>query len=171
MNKNANIRYFVEGEDERKFVNTLKNDLKAIIPGKVQILNVIQNIISDMIIRTFKPGTIVVLIFDTDTGNADILKKNIAKLNGYCNVARVITIPQIKNFEDELIYSCNIDKITDLLNSRSVSNFKSDLIHITNLPKKLNEHKFDFDKFWSRIAESPYQDIKNESTKIKRCRK
>lgn len=62
MNKNANVQYFVEGEDEKKLVNTLKNDLKVIIPGRVQIKNVVQDIVSDMILRTFKQGTIVVLI-------------------------------------------------------------------------------------------------------------
>ena len=143
MNKNANVQYFVEGEDEKKLVNTLKNDLKVIIPGRVQIKNVVQDIVSDMILRTFKQGTIVVLIFDTDTNNTDTLNKNISNLKKHRNVANIITIPQVKNLEDELIYSCNIRRITELLNSRSVSNFKSDLIHITNLDSKLIQHQFD----------------------------
>ncbi len=167
MNRQVNIRYFVEGDDEKKLVNTLKNDLKVIVSGKVQILNVIQNIISDMIIRTFKPGTIVVLIFDTDTNSVDILNKNIAKLKKQCNVSKVITIPQVNNLEDELLYSCNIREITELLNSRSVSNFKSDLIHITNLDVKLRQHAFNINRIWSKNPQPPYDNIINEAYKIK----
>lgn len=167
MKKSANVQYFVEGEDEKKLVNTLKNDLKVITPGKVQIINVIQNIVSDMILRTFKQGTIVVLIFDTDTNNTDILDKNITKLKKYRNVADVITIPQVKNLEDELIYSCNIRKITELLNSRSASNFKRDLIHITNLGSKLKEHSFDIKRFWSKKPKSPYKHIINNADTVK----
>lgn len=167
MNKNANVQYFVEGEDEKKLVNTLKNDLKVIIPGKVQIKNVVQDIVSDMILRTFKQGTIVVLIFDTDTNNTDTLNKNISNLKKHRNVANIITIPQVKNLEDELIYSCNIRRITELLNSRSVSNFKSDLIHITNLDSKLKEHSFNINRFWSRHPGSPYENITNQAAMIK----
>lgn len=167
MKKSANVQYFVEGEDEKKLVNTLKNDLKVITPGKVQIINVIQNIVSGMILRTFKQGTIVVLIFDTDTNNTDTLDKNIAKLKKNRNVADVITIPQVKNLEDELIYSCNIRKITELLNSRSASDFKSDLLHITNLGNKLKEQSFNINRFWSRHPESPYENITNQADMIK----
>lgn len=167
MKKNANFQYFVEGEDEKKLVNTLKNDLKVITPGRVQIINVIQNIVSDMILRTFKKGTVVILIFDTDTNNTDTLNKNISNLKKHRNVADIITIPQVKNLEDELKYSCNIRRITELLNSRSVSNFKSDLIHITNLDSKLKEHSFNINRFWSRHPESPYEHITNQANKIK----
>lgn len=167
MKKSANVQYFVEGEDEKKLVNTLKNDLKVITPGKVQIINVIQNMVSDMILRTFKQGTVVVLIFDTDTNNTDTLDKNIAKLKKYRNVADVITIPQVMNLEDELRYCCNIRKITELLNSRSASNFKSDLIHITNLDNKLKEHSFDINRFWSRQPGTPYEHINNNANRIK----
>ena len=164
---NAHIQYFVEGDDEKKLINTLKNDLKVIKPGKVQILNVVQNIISDMIIRTFKPKTVVVLIFDTDTSNTAILDKNIAKLKKYRNVTDIVTIPQVKNLEDELTYSCDIKKITELLNSRSASGFKSDLLHVTNLGYKLQEHSFDINRFWSKQPRAPYKHIINDADKVK----
>lgn len=167
MKKNATIQYLVEGEDEKKLVNTLKNDLKVINPGKVQIINVIQNIVSDMILRTFKQGTIVVLIFDTDTNDVDTLNKNIEKLKKNRNVANIITIPQVNNLENELIYSCDIKRITELLNSRSASNFKHDLIHITNLSNKLKQHSFDINRFWSRQPQSPYDHIINMAHEIK----
>lgn len=167
MKNDVVVQYLVEGEDEKKIVNTLKNATRVIAPGKVQILNVIQNDASDMILRTFKAKTIVVLIFDTDTNKVDVLYKNIAKIQKYRNVAKVITIPQVKNLEDELVYSCNIKVITELLNSRSVSNFKSDLIHVTNLERKLKDHSFDISRFWSRQPSPPYENITNMSREIK----
>lgn len=166
--KNVNIQYFVEGEDEKKLVNTLKNQLGVIKAGKVQKLNVIENKISDNILRTLKKGTIVVLVFDTDTKNLDILNYNIQKLNKYSFISKVLTIPQVKNLEDELIRSCKIKKITQLLNSRSKKDFKSDLIRVTNLDSKLKEHNFDIKLFWNQQPGTPYHNLSNDSDLIKK---
>ncbi len=40
-------QYFVEGEDEKHLIEVLKTDIKLIMPGKVQIFNVVQEIIKD----------------------------------------------------------------------------------------------------------------------------
>lgn len=165
--KNVNVQYYVEGDDEKKLVNTLKNQLGVIITGKVQTLNVVENKINNNILRTLKKGTIVVLIFDTDTKKVDILNNNIEKLTNCSFVSKVITIPQVSDLEDELIRSCNIKKITELLNSRSKKDFKRDLIHVTNLNKKLKEHAFDINLFWNQQPESPYNNISNESKSVK----
>ena len=166
--QNIIYQYFVEGEDERKLINTLKNQLGLVQTGKVQVLNVVQNKISPVILRTLKKGTVVVLVFDTDTGNADILNYNIQLLNKCNYISKVITVPQVKNLEEELVRACNIDSITELLNSRSKKEFKSDLIRITNLDKKLTEHKFDINRFWSQQPGAPYQGITNGANSIKR---
>ena len=148
-------------------MNTLKTNLKVIIPGKVQKLNVIEQLINDSILRTLKKNTLVVLVFDTDTNNANILKMNIEKLNSSSVVSKVIAVPQVPNLEKELIRSCNINKITELLDSRNEKEFKRDLIHITNLDKKLKEHSFNINKLWSQPTPKPFDNIKNESKKIK----
>ena len=75
--KREQYHYFVEGEDDRKVVNTLKTDLQWIKPGKVQVFNVIEEELTSLITRTLKPGTTVVLVFDTDTGKTNTLNKNI----------------------------------------------------------------------------------------------
>ena len=75
--KSKFVQYYVEGEDEEKLVNVLKTQLGLIRPGKVQKLNVVEQEITNIRLRTLKQGTMVVLVFDTDTGNVDILKKNI----------------------------------------------------------------------------------------------
>ena len=54
--KREQYHYFVEGEDDRKVVNTLKTDLQWIKPGKVQVFNVIEEELTSLITRTLKPG-------------------------------------------------------------------------------------------------------------------
>lgn len=167
--KNTNILYFVEGEDEKKLVNVLKAELKLIKAGKVQVLNVVEEIITDAMLRPLKKDTTVVLVFDTDTRNVGILNYNILRLKECNAVSKIITIPQVANLEDELIRSCNIKKITDLLNSPSLTDFKRDFIRINNLNAKLIEHKFDIDVLWSQKPPILYQniDIENNSKEIK----
>ena len=88
--KREQYHYFVEGEDDRKVVNTLKTDLQWIKPGKVQVFNVIEEELTSLITRTLKPGTIVVLVFDTDTGKKNTLLKNIRFLQKDSNVKQVL---------------------------------------------------------------------------------
>ncbi len=165
--KNVSIQYYVEGEDEKKLVSVLKSNMGVIKPGKVQKLNVLQSQISNAILRTLKKGTVVVLIFDTDTKKVDVLNRNIQKLKKCRFVSDIITIPQVPNLESELVRSCNIKKITELLNSSSKKDFKSELIHISNLEQKLTEHGFDINVFWTQQPDAPYQNITNNAEKIK----
>lgn len=168
--KSKFVQYYVEGEDEEKLVNVLKTQLGLIRPGKVQKLNVVEQEITNIRLRTLKQGTMVVLVFDTDTGNVDILKKNIKTLEACSSVSEIVLIPQVANLEAELVRSCNIRKIEELLNSRSRKDFKSDLISVTNLANKLREHQFDINLFWNRRPASPYQDIENQAVKVKLIR-
>lgn len=162
-----NLVYFVEGEDEQKIVNTLKSNLLNIKTGKIKIFNVVEKTISNAQLMSLSPKTTVVLIFDTDTGNVNILNKNINILNNCSSVSKVITIPQVHNLEEELVCSCNIRKIKELLNSKSNSDFKRDIIKVSNLANKLIQHKFDIEKFWTSTPDEPYQNIENLSKKIK----
>ena len=68
---------------------------------------------------SLKMGTSVVLVFDTDTGNIDILRENIQFLRKEQNIKEVICITQVKNLEDELIRSCDIRQIKELTGSKS----------------------------------------------------
>lgn len=70
-------QYFVEGEDERRLFEVLKTDMRLIQPGKIQVLNVVQEKLTDLKLRTLAENTILVFVFDTDTDNNDILLKNI----------------------------------------------------------------------------------------------
>ena len=161
------IQYYVEGECEEKLINTLKSELMVVKTGKVQKLNVIQSEIKNAHLMILRPKTMVVLVFDTDTGNVEILNKNIKKLRACKSVASLVLIPQVKNLEDELMQSCNIRNIRELLGSRSNVEFKRDFIRVKNLAEKLKSSKFNIDLIWKRNPSSPYQDIKNDAEKIK----
>ena len=84
------------------------------------------------------------------------------------NVKEIICITQVKNLEEELVRSCNIKSAQELTSSKSLTNYKRDIKNITHLDKKLKEHNFDIEKFWSK-NDSAYEreGIKNEAEKIK----
>ena len=160
------LHYFVEGENERKLIETIKN--KYLYSGKIKIINTIQNKIPNSILRTLERETVVVLVFDTDIEKIDILDENIKLIKNSNNVKDVICIPQIKNLEDELIYSTNINKIVDLLESKSKKDFKNDFNNCKNLMKKLENKEFKISKLWSRNAVDIYKKYKNDSEVIKK---
>ncbi|MDY5779671.1 MAG: hypothetical protein SPK04_06990 [Succinivibrionaceae bacterium] len=66
-------QYFVEGEDEKHLIEVLKTDMKLIMPGKVQIFNVVQEIIKDSRLKILSNNTTLVFLFDTDVENTNIL--------------------------------------------------------------------------------------------------
>lgn len=165
--KSNYIQYYVEGEDEEKLINTLKTELRLIKPGKVQKLNVVEHDFTNARLMSLRPGTMVILVFDTDTDHLDILNNNLKKLKKCSAVSEIVTIPQVPNLEKELVRSCNIKNITELLNSKSRREFKTDFIRITNLADKLREHHFDIKQFWSSAPMSPYQNIENQASKVK----
>lgn len=136
MAKNKVFRYYVEGDDDRKLIDTLKSDFQNIQPGRVEKFNVVQNEFKIGHVRVLKPDTTVVLVFDTDTVNCAILMKNIDFLLKQKGIIKeIICIPQVSNLEDELVRSCNIRQIKELTKSKSNREFKTDILHISNLKK------------------------------------
>ena len=165
--KSKYVLYYVEGDDEKKLLDILKTDLGVIKPGKVQKLNVVAQEITEARLRTLSRDTMIVLVFDTDAGNVNILKNNIGTLEKCKAVSEIVLVPQVPNLEGELVRSCNIRNIKDLLSSKTSGEFKSDIIHVSNLAKKLQEHQFDIQVFWSGRPREPYQDIENQAAKVK----
>ena len=72
-------QYFVEGDDEKRLIEVLKTDMRLIQPGKIQVVNVVQERLTDLKLRVLSEDTILIFVFDTDTGNIDILNENIKK--------------------------------------------------------------------------------------------
>lgn len=139
-----NYCYFVEGADEKKIIDTLKTDMKLIQPGKVYVVNPVQEKIP----------------------MCRILKANIKLISSSMNALRVICVTQVNNLEDELIRSCNIRNIRELTNSRSDREYKSDLIRITNLAERLKKCGFCKELFWSKDPDGAFKDIQNQADKI-----
>lgn len=158
--------YFVEGENEEKLIQVLKSDLRMIEPGKVQKFNVIEQKLTKLRLMSLKPGTIVILVFDTDTGNAETLQENIKFLRKQNTIKDVLCIMQVKNLEDELLRSCNIKQIRELTGSKSNSDYKRDMLKDNHFDKKLLKSKFDISKFWC-TTDKTYKDIRNDASKIK----
>ena len=166
-NKNNTYVYLVEGETEAKTVKILKE--KYIISGKVVILH--QKRICPTLLRTLTAHSTIILVFDTDVeSTAKIIKQNIELLQNYGNNLDIVLIPQIKNLEDEFIFSTSIKNIKELLNSKSKTEFKSAFLKEQNCLKKLADKNFDINKFWSRKADehSVFYEYENHSNKIKK---
>ena len=159
----------MEGEGDREIVKALKNELKCIQPGKVEVFNVNQERFTNMRLRSIKNNTTVILVYDTDTGERGepTLRQNIEILNSRANVKKIICIPQVENLEDELVRACNIKEVKELTKSRSNTNYKKDILNISNLVNRLKHCKFDFTKFWRKIPNNVFKKHGNDSDKIR----
>ena len=162
-----NIVYVVEGETEVRLIEVLKTEMHFIYAGKVLKHNVVQDIIKKVRFLSYNKNTLFVLIFDTDTDGVEVLQENIKILSRLPNASGVLTIPQVKNLEDELCYSCGIKDIRMLTTSKSVSDFKRDFLKMRNLKVRLQEVGFERTLLWSRSPRGEFAAIKNCASKIK----
>lgn len=149
--KNINLFYLVEGECDEAVIRAIKE--KFIYSGKIKVINVATKKITDHIRRGIKNSTICILIFDVDIftagkGNPKIILENISKLESSSNVKKVIVICQDQSLEDEIVRATTIKNIKELLNSKTVTDFKREVLSCSNLLKKLEDKNFDINKFW-----------------------
>ena len=167
MSKKGIYQYYVEGEDEKKIINVLKQEFRCIESGKVEKFNAVQNKFTTARIRPLKMGTTVILVYDTDIdSNIDILKYNIDFLEKQSCIRNVICIPQVKNLEDELLRACQIRNIKELTNSRSQKDYKADLISCNNLYDRLKKCDFSMENFWTKLPKNGFARFGNNAEKI-----
>lgn len=147
-----NCTYFVEGKCEEKLLEALKLRPSKMKPGKVKVYNVLQNSLQKSILMTIRPKTTVALVFDTDIDETDILKENIRSLKKYCRNIKIVYLPQVRNFEDELERCCNLKSITDLTCSKSRKDFKKDFCRMKeqDCRNALERHNFNHRLMWSK---------------------
>ena len=119
--------YFVEGECEEQLINALKLEPRRLIPGKVKVHNVIQDILPRMVVNKIQPGTNVIFVFDTDIPKTDVLQKNIKYVKKYTSQVKLVCLAEVMNFEDEIVRATDVNKAKELTRSPSNSEFKSDL--------------------------------------------
>ena len=164
----------MEGETERAFIEQIKN--KYIISGKIDVLNILQNDIKNSRLMSIKPNTTIILIFDTDVQEKELLNRlaqNIKILKASKHIKEIIVIPQVLNFEDELVYATNIKSIEKFIPNCTKKEFKSKFIKLgSNIVAMLEKQDFNADKLWSRSVNKDnifYIINKNEvmSAKIK----
>ena len=160
-------QYYVEGDDEKVLINSLKSELRCIVPGKVEVFNVVQNAFTVARLRTLEADTTIVLVYDTDIDMVDILKNNIRFLKEHNAVKEILCIPQVENLEDVLIDSCGIDKVTEITHSKTKTDFKRDIIRCTNLGSRLKACEFDKNKLWEKMPNNKFKEFGNDSNKIK----
>ncbi len=142
--------YFVEGECEKKLIDEFKiPKVNLILPGKVDVLNVVYEKISNQRLMALNPKTNIILIYDIDVESTDILNYNIEMLKKYFK--NIYHIQSINNFEDELVYSTSLKKINDMYNTTSVDEFKTKFIHQNDLFSKLKKINYNNSKMWSRV--------------------
>lgn len=172
MKKQANYVYFVEGECEEKMVNVLKHHFHFIQNGRVKHISPAHKKITEALCRTLSNKTNAVLVFDTDVNDCSILKileDNIKFLKDSPNISNVICIPQVLNFEDEIMRSTDIKKLSGLFSAKSKADFKRNFIKTKEevVFKDLKQHHFDFEKFWKSNPKGIYSHIPNNSDDIR----
>lgn len=162
-----NVQYYVEGEDEKRFLEVLKTSLQVIVPGKIQVFNVANKQITKTRLLTLKKDTVVVLVFDTDTVNLEIIRSNIELIKSMPNVKEVLTILQVKNLEDELVRACKIKRVEELLGVKTLAEFKARFLKISNLDQVLIRNMFDIEKVWIKL-DSSLTGFKNDGERLKK---
>ena len=167
MTRERRFHYYVEGECEKRLIEVFKEHGGLIVPGKVDVFNVVNRRLSEMHLRAFRQNTIVILVFDTDTKDTSILEYNISFLRKASNVKAVWCIPQVCCFEDELCRATDLKRARDLIGSLSDKEFKHDFLKEKNVFLKLEDHGFDISKLWASEASGPFAGIQNSGKYIK----
>ena len=149
--------YFVEGECERKLLDSLKSGRSLIHPGKVRVFNVIQNKLKPSHLISIKEGY-VVFVFDSDTPSVTCLKENIALVKRICPIGSVklLFLVQVENFEEEIVRATDVRRIVELIGSRSEKDFKPDFIALKDCRATLEKHGFDIRKMWNQAIPEPF---------------
>ncbi len=150
--KNNPVQYFVEGDTEKAFIEQIRN--KYVLSGKIDVLNILQNEIKNSRLISIKPNTTIILIFDTDVQEKELLNRlthNIKVLKDSKHIKEVIVIPQVLNFEDELVYATNIKSIEKFIPKCTKKEFKGKFIKLgSSMVAMLEKQDFNADKLWSR---------------------
>lgn len=133
MSNNKIYHYFVEGDCEKKLIDELKKiENKELVAGKVDVMNVIYERFSIAKLLTLEKNAIIILVYDIDVPQIEILKENLKTLALY-GFKKIIHIQSINNFEDEIVYSTSINNINDFFKTNTAGDFKKRFIKHGNI--------------------------------------
>ena len=149
--------YLVEGPCEAALLKALMHmDQGLMPPGKVDVFNVANELVSLTRLRTFKWEARIVLVYDTDKDDTTILDENVARFAKYTS-NKLYHLQSVRNFEDEFLRACpSIRSVLDVFHTKSVAEFKSRLITHKDLPGKLESLGFDVHRMWRTKASTPF---------------
>jgi len=160
-------RYYVEGECEKHFLDTYKSGVDPVFhPGKVEVFNVLTHVITQSRLINFAKGTTLVLVYDTDQSSTEIFERNLEQLKKNKSISKIIHVQSVKNFEEELVYSSDLNNINEMFNTKSVSEFKTKF-NSANIINKMKKINFKFSKIWTRTADKSYSKFKQGGKSIK----
>lgn len=166
---NRKCYYFTEGQCEEKLVKALKLKPALLVPGKVKIFNVVQNELPASILMSIEPGSLAVLVFDTDKDETEHLKKNVQMLKKRCSGVEVLTILQVLNFEDEIERSTDVAHAEDLTKSETITEFKSDVNRMKEIDfrRTLVRHELDISRLWVKDPPKAFRFLSQDGDKVK----
>ena len=161
--------YYVEGPCEQQLIAALKENPAKLIPGKVKVFNVVQNLIPKSQMLSIQAGTTVVLVFDTDVDQTAKLKKNLELLSRYCGKLHIAFLPQVLNPEDELVRCTDVNYATELTRSHSIHNFKTDFckLKVKDCRAMLERHGLKIEKLWTTKVPEAFSFVEINSSQIK----
>ena len=166
---NTKCVYFAEGECEAQLLNALKQRPEKILPGKVRVFNVIQNVLPKSQLITLQAGMTVIFVFDTDTDQTEHLRQNIQRVRRYCRV-RLLTVAQVLNLEDELARCTDVSEARELTQSKGQRNFKADFCRMKpeDCRAMLERHRLDRTKLWSKEPQGAFGFLSQDGSAVKR---
>lgn len=164
--------YYVEGPCEQQLIAALKESPARLIPGKIKVFNVVQNLIPKSQLLSIQSGMRVALVFDTDVLQTKTLKKNLEMLNRYCGKIKIVFLPQVLNLEDELKRNTDVHSVTDLTKSGSIKNFKTDFCRMKTKDCRamLERHNLECVNLWMHTPPEEFSFTENNSHIIKIAR-
>lgn len=166
---NQKCIYYVEGPCEQQLIAALKESPAKLIPGKVKVFNVVQNLIPKSQMLTIQAGTVVALAFDTDVPQTEILRKNLELLKRYCSKLRIVFLPQVLNLEDELTRCTDVKSVIELTRSNGIKNFKTDFcrLKVKDCRAMLERHKLESGQLWATKVPEEFSFVETNGNQIK----
>lgn len=161
--------YYVEGPCEQQLVAALKENPAKLIPGKIKVYNVVQNLIPKSQLLSIQCGTTIVLVFDTDVEQTTNLKKNLERLRKYCGRLYIVYLPQVLNLEDELVRCTDVQNVVDLTRSNGVRNFKTDFckLKVKDCRAMLERYGLKTERLWTTKVSEAFAFVESNSNRIK----
>lgn len=161
--------YYVEGECEERFLAAMKLQPAKLVPGRVRVFNVVQNLIPKSQLLEIQRGSIIVLVFDTDVMKTDYLQKNMGRLKKYCRKVRIVFLPQVLDFEDELVRNTDVREVRELTKSSTNKEFKRDFCRMTaqTCRQTLDHHHLDMNRMWSSTLPDGFSFVLKNSKIVK----